>query len=382
MEMELFLRNGTEKNNEAITIANFYNNAELPDDKGRDELKKLSEKENGLISWYIYSIFPYYFFRQDQHEATINFLENLLKFGNSISKYSALSALWLSKKYMKKHLADNVIENMDRIFTENARNFIMTHGGWLEINHLNTNGYNPPEKFIDAIQQPRNTGCSLTVNSNSIKFRYDSDILSYYIAGLAENVVPGNEEKENEVISDIISIIKNTIDNVLKNKTAFPFSTDDFLKYTLRCLAKTGESHPQISLKCLVNIYENKDSLFSEKISTVNLATEISISIARIGRIYPMHAKKAIEEFNETDKSLIVETFNQILDDMVGVSISTEGQSIYQRFMLDEKMRKTFSDGIIASGTTSKIDKFFLAYTEAFFELVSEIDLKNISVDK
>jgi len=377
MEMELFLNSGDEKNEKSITIANFYNNSELPNDSGLVKLKNLSEEKNGLISWYIYTIFPYYFYRQDQHEKAVKFLKKLVENGSDISKYSALSALWFSKKYMNKHFAENIAEEVEEIFKENARKFILNHGGWLEIHHSNTKGYQPPKKFIAAIQSHRNFGCALTIEQNSIDVRYDSDILSYYFECLAEN-----SDTEDEAVDDIVSLTRETIKNASNAVTLINFAGVDFLKYALKCIGKMGGAHPRISLKCLVEMYKNKGAFFSEIISSVNLVTEIARSIAIIGRIYPMKAKKAIEEFSDADRELIIETFNQTLEEIEGVSISVEGQSLYQRFMLDENMRKTFANGIITSGTTSKIEKFFLSYTEVLFEYISKIDLKNLSVYK
>ena len=371
LEMTLFLAgHGETPSTISKEIAKLYRNHNLKDEDEARILGLCTSSKNGITAWYIYTLIPYYMTKDDkQQKKTITLIKNIYEQSLPVSRYIAISSMWVITKFLSKELAPEILNTVELLYERCCQEFIEKHGAWIKFTHdekvtVDSKKLDPNklDNIIKLINNYHINGCRATRENSIITSIYDNGIIIKY----GEYLGPKGR------LSEITDTLEKAIRNPSKDDH---FSTDLFLKCSIDSLGRIGENFPdevvQVLSKFSYYVEGNNTKKFG-KIDHDTFRNSVANALAKIGRVHPMKVIPKIIAFPNHWQNTLNDKILSPLSNEESAPLTYAGEALYQRLLLIDTARKEFANGIEKSGSTRTLNDFFGAYSDELLKWVLE----------
>lgn len=302
---------------------------------------KYSQINNGLLSWYLYSLIPIYGQKVEQQKDVLKIIENLYTNGNQISKYIAQKSLWILVEFAE---LQSEIHNLK--FEEYSKDFIKSFGGYITYYHDCT-----LNKILNKyIERKDKQGYKKVYWAKYFNGQLSLTYDNFVINDLSEYMIRNKDVSKFDYIIDL-----------LKNN----FSKDqNFLFYIVKTIGQFGSlTNPAPSLKTIQYIIENY-TLENQKIifeGREQLLKDLLVeSLLNIKCYYPKQVSSFMDGLETEHQKLLIDVMHKEVNRTSNYLSSYYGETIYQKnFLFEPEVRKTFGKLIIKSSLVENVDELF-----------------------
>lgn len=362
LEIEFFLADEV-GSSRAISsnIARLYRNPDFHL-KDQEEIIQLSRLGNGLLTWYLYTLIPYYFSKTGEQQAhTLELIKRINNQNEVTSKYVAVSSLWIISKYLLRGLNEEIMKETEALYEAYSIDFILNFQAWITFSHINNSIPKDKLSFITkskAIEDTLNNsgvyGCNAVINDDVLTLKYDNGVLLKFSDYLARR------KRLYELPPIIIQAV---------GSTDMP---SEYLAYAIKTVGDIGEHFPSDAIEAL----ESLTTFFDDSINseTIDFKRELLFqitakSLAQIARIHPNVVFQKVNDFPKSWKNFVNIEIKSKQEGPIA-NISHAGESLYQRILLGYAAREVFAKGIEDSGKEENLDEFFSAFSRNSFDWV------------
>lgn len=316
----------------------------------KEQILEYSKINNGLISWYLYSLIPIYGYMENQRDEVLDFLEELYENGNHISKYIAQKALWILAEHTDiegdKHIG---------MFEKYSLKLLRELGPYIEYHHSVDN--DPViEKYLNTCDDEGNS------RKHWGKKVGDRFVMTY----------------DSSLVNDLANYkIRHTdisrLDFILELLEERSPADADFLPYIVMTLGRAGSvQNPAPVLMTLQSILEkytdsNQSFFFDGKERTMK---EMVINtLLNIKAFYPLQVNYFIDSLEPALQHKFMEVKLAEVKNRTDQLFSYYGESIYQKtFLLEKDARNIFGKGIIKATHAKTAEGLFRSYVSEFWK--------------
>jgi hypothetical protein len=307
------------------------------------------QMENGLISWYMYSLFPVYAQRPDQTEEVLHFLKDLFDRGNHVSRYIAQKSLWILAQFSPVRP-----ELFRPAFEECTLRMLERDGAFLTYSHA----YREDETIKRYLEEKTSDGLRRAhwacEKEGRLVIQYDNTALMCY----AEYLLRTNDPSRFEFLIELLEEKGWKNDRVL-------------VCYALRTLGRLGTmSQPGPALKTLQYILEHllqEDAPVSFEGRTTTELQILTDVLLEIKSFYPSQVNHFVESLEHKDHVRLRKVLVSKVDRQLDYLDSYYGELIYQKtFLTSNEIRGLFGRGILRASEVQTVDNLFRAFVVEF----------------
>ena len=350
LEMHLSLK--SDSRHVTDSIASLFEQPDWPRAE-KENLRELFKIENGLITWYLYSLLPILARNHGNPKEVLDFLVAVFE-GSEDSqpaRYTAMSALWILAE-----LSDVVPDLVAPLYVEYSRRYLELDGGWVTFTHRCA--YD--KKVKEYVEERDETGerraywARYSEEHGTLVMRYDN----FAMWRLAEFVAARQETRRLDFIVDLL--------DSYRRRSACEFC--EFLTYCVETLGAIGERFPDVALRTLQYLIEEwidfrRPVTFHGRCRTP-AEQVVRASLLRIKSYHP----KAVDGMVEALPAEHLQRLRSVVmlepEPEPDAMLSYCGERIYQRaFLTSEGCRRTFGRGVARAGRARSVSQLFAAFS-------------------
>lgn len=338
--------------------------------------KEMLSIENGLITWYMYSLFAIYAQQEEQTQIILDVLQQLYDEadGHSPTRYMVVQSLWVITMFSSASKLSSAL------YVKYSKRLLDEYGGWAQFKHR------APEdptvkRFLDETDSEGRRRAywvlHLDKSRERILCRYDNSAMK----GLAEYLIRNEHVYVLEFVIDLLNSERWKGDL-------------EFLFYTIATLGDIGERHSTVALKTLGRIIECKpgesdhgpgwwDFTTDFRGKVCNVTSTLTESLIRIKSFHPQRVETFIDKLSWDDHEMLKRVKSEQISQRSDIVVSYYGEFIYQKLFLNfAYMPDLFGVGVKESGRTDRVEEFFKPYVRNLLEMTGEHARSHLNFEK